>query len=1159
MPKSGSLEESVNPTGAAKERFVDGADIASASAGDERIFLFKTDADGTGHIKNPTQEQNGPNINGRTDGYTPLSFTAPVTGTYSFRFLSREFGTADHYEIATPAATVAPTATPKPTTAPVTTESPSSTARPAVTTPPSGSKETYIISGKGSATDRSIVVNSTSNSLNITASDNADDKNKTFKLNGNTNSNINRYIQIAATVKGTVYVEAYANSITNGEGYIKAAVPSSGNTYTSANATTLMTMTVAGKDNSATSSGYPVAAGETIRIFNENANVIYTAIYFVPATEVVTTPPTVAPTPTPTVAPTPTPTVAPTETPVIPGTEGTTFTLAWDSTNNAITLNPASDILKCKPYGTIQSDNNGIKIAKWNDGAKSGYYTLTSQQSGKVVLNVDSAEHANRVKVLTTEPSATTIGDNVAVAADTTVSFSISAGQTVYVCNIDGNVTYRSITFTPDAAKAAMPMALAAEAAETPLSNDQIQPLYRTVSEQWAETPSMVGAWDITVTNNGKVQTGRVWSDMLCLNAGAHVKSIYSKVYILTKDRYTYKFDFNGIQPYSFAFYSNRRGFLVNRSGDLSNDADWQPFRHSYFSAGEGNSVGESISRDLTDALGNPILDSNNNPIKAVTDINYKPKNPAVDYTNKIFLNEPKDTAVLNAYSKTPDPGVIDLLKQIIPKYEGAGTAAGEVSGVPYGTTGAGGTFTFTIKDGAATTGTDGIYTFSSTDLEKIIGKTFCINLDFSGYALDENNKPKTAADGTWEKNTPETQTDAEKNNIVKLSATITGAGTYNIVWNGEDSYGNAVPAGVYGGTDNSVISTTIEQGSVHFPLIDVERVPNGIKIERLTAPDGTENYIYYNNKAPENSWYFSGDMKGLWNLPEGTLAYPSKIGDGENRTAGVNTSTDSAPKIVDYTGVDDKFKSSVDKTVGRIKDTEAAYGNYCAIDMWSNYTTKLNSHPLTIGVQDTKKFISLANVTFIQANKAATGAEAPFDKSHSKFVADEDRIELNAIGNSGSGVVFGNTISTGFIPSITGNDSTIKSVDINVDIPAGSYIKVPYNETSAWATDTNAVLTDEGNVVYNKGSIFKLTDKQAVNVKYNLPEISSTGAITFGLIFDNLYAPNAVAAAEYKADAVTTDTPGSQAESYDDFVNSSEYINARNEAQSNPTAVSAD
>lgn len=60
-----------------------------------KVYLFKVDKSengaGVGYIRNVDQEADGPKYdNSNEGGYTPLTFTAPYTGTYSFRFLSSE-------------------------------------------------------------------------------------------------------------------------------------------------------------------------------------------------------------------------------------------------------------------------------------------------------------------------------------------------------------------------------------------------------------------------------------------------------------------------------------------------------------------------------------------------------------------------------------------------------------------------------------------------------------------------------------------------------------------------------------------------------------------------------------------------------------------------------------------------------------------------------------------------------------------------------------------------------------------------------------------------------------------------------------------------------------------------------------------------------------
>lgn len=85
--------------------FVDGNLIEGGTYDSKNVYLFKPDlSTQEGLIVNLKQEKNGPrgvndsSVDPSVDpskGYKPMSFTAPVTGTYSFRFLSTEYAETD--------------------------------------------------------------------------------------------------------------------------------------------------------------------------------------------------------------------------------------------------------------------------------------------------------------------------------------------------------------------------------------------------------------------------------------------------------------------------------------------------------------------------------------------------------------------------------------------------------------------------------------------------------------------------------------------------------------------------------------------------------------------------------------------------------------------------------------------------------------------------------------------------------------------------------------------------------------------------------------------------------------------------------------------------------------------------------------------------------
>lgn len=104
-----------DPTEDSGAVFVDGNLIEGETYDSKNVYLFKPDlSTQEGLIVNLKQEKNGPKADNLSytaasstadysaettinpsNGYKPMSFTAPVTGTYSFRFLSTEYAETD--------------------------------------------------------------------------------------------------------------------------------------------------------------------------------------------------------------------------------------------------------------------------------------------------------------------------------------------------------------------------------------------------------------------------------------------------------------------------------------------------------------------------------------------------------------------------------------------------------------------------------------------------------------------------------------------------------------------------------------------------------------------------------------------------------------------------------------------------------------------------------------------------------------------------------------------------------------------------------------------------------------------------------------------------------------------------------------------------------
>ncbi len=564
-------------------------------------------------------------------------------------------------------------------------------------------------------------------------------------------------------------------------------------------------------------------------------------------------------------------------------------------------------------------------------------------------------------------------------------------------------------------------------------------PTAASANMEWNESDSTVAAWDVTVADSsGEIQTGRVWSDMLYLNTGAHQTPINSEVYVLAHDGFEYSFDLNGIEPFGFALYSNNRGALFDMGsysehGDFSN---LQLLTHSFLSYSSDGDLGDGPQRDEVDFEGNPFIGVDGNPMRSEVLTNFTPVDAQRDVRHKIFLNTPSNDAV-SAYTQNGSL-VTNQTTINVPEanpevtYSGWGSAAYNDEGVDYGTKGLGGEFTVHVEP---------------DKLESKDTTTYRIVLDFSGYKLDEKNAPVLDGDGNWQKNDG-TPTEAEKNNIVILSKVLVGSDD-EIYWDGQDAYRNDVPDGVY-----SVGKAYWEIGSAHFPLVDVEYNPNGVKIQRLNS-GMTSDTVYYNNQADNDNeyqaWYYAG-------LGGSFSGYPSKIGDGENHLSGIS-SADGAMRYDAYENEGDTYPSSTGK----------GYGNYTLLDIWSDYLVD-STTDITIGVSSQAKPLWTdepvnAIVSFVSQDENSAGV-TPFMNSH---ITDYNAENPSPVTLNSTGGENGNTISTGFTSTLSGNPNNLSYIKWDITIPVSSnngssYIKIPEstNTTANPYSDELQVLLDE-------------------------------------------------------------------------------------------------
>lgn len=97
-------------------------------------------------------------------------------------------------------------------------------------------------------------------------------------------------------------------------------------------------------------------------------------------------------------------------------------------------------------------------------------------------------------------------------------------------------------------------------------------------------TTPFIGAWDISVIKSGSFVHGRVYANLLNMRIEPSYDTnygFYGKMYVLTKDGYTYLVDNNGNNGILFSFFVNNNGFVKGNGGIASNPVDYTPLYKS--------------------------------------------------------------------------------------------------------------------------------------------------------------------------------------------------------------------------------------------------------------------------------------------------------------------------------------------------------------------------------------------------------------------------------------------------------------------------------------------------------------------------------------------------------------------------------------------------
>lgn len=245
--------------------------------------------------------------------------------------------------------------------------------------------------------------------------------------------------------------------------------------------------------------------------------------------------------------------------------------------------------------------------------------------------------------------------------------------------------------------------------------------------------------------------------------------------------------------------------------------------------------------------------------------------------------------------------------------------------------------------------------------------------------------------------------------------------------WDGKDTEGVLVPAGVYG-DNNVVIASEVKRGEIHFPVIDMEGLHGGLKIERLngTLSESSKYDLYYNNNplaygTIEGNYPKVEDSSKKYNLlTDGTKSYniASNLGGWNYFKNYLNNITTLkkddkeylAQKLfgVSYNSLGEKEKEIIDAEFGIEKDTfhfepvnssvttmqfasDSTYGggNQAGIDAWTYFSQGISHDTISFAIIDGSDKGMVQGQLFYDANKNSeydTGASATdYPLSHVK------------------------------------------------------------------------------------------------------------------------------------------------------------------------------
>ena len=334
--------------------------------------------------------------------------------------------------------------------------------------------------------------------------------------------------------------------------------------------------------------------------------------------------------------------------------------------------------------------------------------------------------------------------------------------------------------------------------------NGGVNPQMQPAAAPLVQSGGTVAAWDATVVKMNEdvpvAVSGRTFTDVLFWNIGNQGQRggiLNKNVFVLTGDGFEYEVNFNGMDPWGFVFYANKRGLLISNA-EADDGINYRSLMRSVMAS-------DNALSDLVSRMG--------------VYLNLIPKNSEEDESYYIFFEE-ADRDVIRWYT-----GKNELTSNIMAN--NADFKNLSFRGLNHGTNnfayeGMGGYFSF-------------LYEPTEEEKQGVIPTSYEIVLDFT--ANQKLMELYGYSEGTI--------------NEVVLSNSL-DEGQNTIYWDGRDAYGNVVPSST---NPYKVVSLFAKAGEVHFPLLDVEAAVDGIEIRMINdvlngvaLTDDQKYNIFYDN-----------------------------------------------------------------------------------------------------------------------------------------------------------------------------------------------------------------------------------------------------------------------------------------------------------------------